>query len=156
MYLPTGLTRCMTHFSKPNVAPGDKDIDDNNNDEVEEDDKVLLDVEDKNGGKSIIREDGGGNEGGMSGRKRRKRNGDCQHLTRDCVEQLDGISFQWVVPNPNTKSWEERFEDLKEYQQMHGSTPVPQSSGALGKWMHMQVSSKNSICSLMMCVHSFL
>ena len=51
---------------------------------------------------------------------------------------MDTIGFQWVVNNPNQKSWEQRFEDLKEYQQLHGTTRVPRSSGTLGEWVHMQ------------------
>lgn len=51
--------------------------------------------------------------------------------------RLDSVGFQWVVAQ-NNKSWEERFEDLKEYQQLHGTTRVPRSSGALGEWVHMQ------------------
>lgn len=55
-------------------------------------------------------------------------------------QRLDAIGFQWVVANPNFKSWEERFNDLREYQQLHGTTRVPRSSGTLGEWVHMQVS----------------
>jgi len=59
-------------------------------------------------------------------------------LVLSSQHKLDTIGFQWVVANPNTKSWDERFEDLKEYQQMHGTTRVPRSSGTLGEWVHMQ------------------
>lgn len=121
---------------EPGIAPGDEDnIDDENNDDGEDDDEALaVGEEDCSSGIS----DGGG-EG--ASRKRRKRNGGRQRLTRDRVDRLDAIGFQWVVTNPNTKSWEERFEDLKEYQRTHGSTRVPRSSGTLGEWVHMQVSS---------------
>jgi len=36
------------------------------------------------------------------------------------------------------KSWEERFEDLKAYKELHGHTVVPQNAGALGQWVHAQ------------------
>ncbi len=124
---------------EPDVAPnGDEDDDDEgNNDDggggEDDDDDVLLAAEDE--------EDAGAGVGVTDeGRRRRRRNGGRQRLTRDRVERLDGIGFQWVVANPNTKSWEERFEDLREYQQTHGSTRVPRSSGTLGEWVHMQVS----------------
>lgn len=59
-------------------------------------------------------------------------------MTQERINRLDTLGFQWVVANPNQKSWEERFEDLKEYQQIHGTTRVPRSSGTLGEWVHMQ------------------
>lgn len=68
----------------------------------------------------------------------RKAGGGRQRLTRDRIHRLDAIGFQWQVANPNTKTWDERFEDLKEYQQLHGTTRVPRSSGTLGEWVHMQ------------------
>jgi len=61
-----------------------------------------------------------------------------QRLTQERILSLDALGFQWVVAKPNHKSWEERFEDLKDYQQQHGSTRVPRSSGTLGEWVHMQ------------------
>ena len=66
-----------------------------------------------------------------------------QRLTQERIQRLDTIGFQWVVSNSNTKSWEERFENLKEYQQYHGTTRVPRSSGTLGEWVHMQVEFKD-------------
>ena len=137
---------------EPDVAPdGDEDVDDDNNDDggvgggEDDDDDALLAAEDKEDA-GVGGGGGGGGGGGVGvgggggGRRRRRRNGGRQRLTRDRVERLDGIGFQWVVANPNTKSWEERFEDLREYQQTHGSTRVPRSSGTLGEWVHMQVS----------------
>lgn len=32
------------------------------------------------------------------------------------------------------------FEELKEYQNINGTTRVPRSAGTLGEWVHMQVS----------------
>ena len=137
---------------EPDVAPdGDEDVDDDNNDYggvgggEDDDDDALLAAEDEEDA-GVGGGGGGGGGGGVGvgggggGRRRRRRNGGRQRLTRDRVERLDGIGFQWVVANPNTKSWEERFEDLREYQQTHGSTRVPRSSGTLGEWVHMQVS----------------
>mmetsp|Transcript_2257 Transcript_2257/g.3325 ORF Transcript_2257/g.3325 Transcript_2257/m.3325 type:complete len:334 (+) Transcript_2257:1-1002(+) len=79
-----------------------------------------------------------GAEGGELGKKRKRGGNGRQRLSRDRIHRLDAIGFQWVVANPNTKSWDERFEDLKEYQQLHGTTRVPRSSGTLGEWVHMQ------------------
>ncbi|KAL3811933.1 hypothetical protein ACHAXA_001580 [Cyclostephanos tholiformis] len=126
---------------EPDVLASDDDIDDDNNDHDEDDDEALLAMEHEGGegdlGGGDIVENGAGGEGKVNDGKKRKRNGGRQRLTRDRVERLDGIGFQWVVANPNTKSWEERFEDLREYQRMNGSTRVPRS-GALGEWVHMQ------------------
>ncbi len=131
---------------EPDVLASDDDIDDDNNDHDEDDDEALLAMEHEGGegdlGGGDIVENGAGGEGKVNDGKKRKRNGGRQRLTRDRVERLDGIGFQWVVANPNTKSWEERFEDLREYQRMNGSTRVPRS-GALGEWVHMQVSTEN-------------
>ena len=66
------------------------------------------------------------------------RKGGRQRLTRDRVQRLDDAGFAWSIANPNNKTWEERFEDLREYQQQHGTTRVPRSSGTLGEWVHMQ------------------
>jgi hypothetical protein len=133
---------------EPDVLASDDDIGDDNNDDGEEDEDdesaLLVSEYDNNVDGGVVGRDigdeGGGDEGGRNDGKRRKRNGGRQRLTRDRVERLDGIGFQWVVANPNTKSWEERFEDLKEYQRMNGSTRVPRLSGTLGEWVHMQVS----------------
>jgi len=84
-------------------------------------------------------EDDAGEGGAASGGgKKKKLVGGRQRLTQERIHRLDTLGFQWVVANPNQKSWEERFEDLKEYQQIHGTTRVPRSSGTLGEWVHMQ------------------
>ncbi len=87
-------------------------------------------------------------------RKKRKRTGGRQRLTRERIHRLDTIGFQWVVSNSNTKSWEERFENLKEYQQYHGTTRVPRSSGTLGEWVHMQVEFQFCSLPVLGCIHS--
>ena len=84
-------------------------------------------------------------------RKKRKRTGGRQRLTQERIQRLDKIGFQWVVSNSNTKSWEERFENLKEYQQYHGTTRVPRSSGTLGEWVHMQVEFQLCSSPVRMC-----
>lgn len=94
------------------------------------------DADDNENGEDEDAGDEGGAAGG--GGKRRKLMGGRQRLTRERIDRLDTLGFQWVVANPNQKSWEERFEDLKEYQQIHGTTRVPRSSGTLGEWVHMQ------------------
>lgn len=66
------------------------------------------------------------------------RKGGRQRLTKDRVRRLDDAGFAWSIANPNNKTWEERFEDLRDYQQQHGTTRVPRSSGTLGEWVHMQ------------------
>lgn len=126
--------------------------DDDNSDDFE-------DYEDSNmviGGKDYSGDSGGNREfvGKNFNTKKRKRMGGRQRLTQERIYRLDTIGFQWVISNSNAKSWEERFEELKQYQQCHGTTRVPRSSGTLGEWVHMQVVSR--CCSLRAGVDTFL
>ncbi|KAL3759263.1 hypothetical protein ACHAWU_002064 [Discostella pseudostelligera] len=113
---------------------------------VGDENNVVFEDEEDEGDVALGDEDDGGGSGGVDlgvvdedfNRKKRKRVGGRQRLTQERIQRLDTIGFQWVVSNSNTKSWEERFENLKEYQQYHGTTRVPRSSGTLGEWVHMQ------------------
>jgi hypothetical protein len=122
------------------IVVGDENNDIFEDEEEEDEGNVALGDEDDGGGS------GGVDRGGVDedfNRKKRKRVSGRQRLTQERIQRLDTIGFQWVVSNSNTKSWEERFENLKEYQQYHGTTRVPRSSGTLGEWVHMQVEFKD-------------
>ena len=43
-----------------------------------------------------------------------------------------------VLSNGGYNSWDERFEELFQYQEKFGHTNVPQTSGALGEWVKRQ------------------
>jgi hypothetical protein len=61
-------------------------------------------------------------------------------LEPERVAKLNEINFEWVA-QVRTKNWEERFEELKEFQREHGHTRVPRSykqNIALGEWVHSQ------------------
>lgn len=51
---------------------------------------------------------------------------------------LDAIGFEWEVAIPETHSWEERYEWLREFRQEHGHCLVPQTHPKLGQWVKNQ------------------
>ena len=60
--------------------------------------------------------------------------GSRKYLTKERIEILDNVGFSWTVETKN-KSWEERFQDLIEYREIHGTFRVPRSHGTLGEWV---------------------
>ena len=67
----------------------------------------------------------------------KRRRGRQSRLTPERINMLDSIGFNWTV-ELNNKSWEERLQDLIQYQEIHGNTHVPRSMGSLGEWVHHQ------------------
>ena len=61
-------------------------------------------------------------------------------LSSDQIKVLNGIGFEWVVSRVVSKvvSWDERFEELKQYKEKHGNCKVPQKYPELGKWVSNQ------------------
>ncbi|GFH61992.1 hypothetical protein CTEN210_18468 [Chaetoceros tenuissimus] len=60
-------------------------------------------------------------------------------MTDEQVEKLESIGFVWVLRSKDT--WNERYEQLKEFKTEHGHCNVPQhyeSNKALGKWVSAQ------------------
>eukprot|EP00566_Odontella_aurita_P007377 CAMPEP_0113573756 /NCGR_PEP_ID=MMETSP0015_2-20120614/26791_1 /TAXON_ID=2838 /ORGANISM="Odontella" /LENGTH=727 /DNA_ID=CAMNT_0000476863 /DNA_START=427 /DNA_END=2609 /DNA_ORIENTATION=- /assembly_acc=CAM_ASM_000160 len=58
-------------------------------------------------------------------------------------QKLSDLGFVWqVIKTPNrsgeTKSWQERFEDLLKFKEINGHTIVPQHYPGLGMWVHAQ------------------
>jgi hypothetical protein len=61
-------------------------------------------------------------------------------LEPEHIAKLNEINFEWVV-QAQAKTWQERFEELKEFQREHGHTRVPRNykkNAALGEWVHSQ------------------
>ncbi|KAL3801964.1 hypothetical protein HJC23_010308 [Cyclotella cryptica] len=59
-------------------------------------------------------------------------------LTRDRIERLDSIGFQWRVRTKPTVCWESRFQELISFYKNHGRWPLRWKSGSLGQWTHNQ------------------
>ena len=60
-------------------------------------------------------------------------------LTEDRIEQLDALGFSWECEyHVRTRlSWDDRFQELCEYYQIHGHWP-PRTAGTIGEWAHKQ------------------
>ena len=58
------------------------------------------------------------------------------YLTEERVAQLDSIAFPWSVI-PARASWEERFEELKQFKETHGRFPTTKE-GTIGNWLKTQ------------------
>eukprot|EP00550_Attheya_septentrionalis_P008524 CAMPEP_0198287308 /NCGR_PEP_ID=MMETSP1449-20131203/6185_1 /TAXON_ID=420275 /ORGANISM="Attheya septentrionalis, Strain CCMP2084" /LENGTH=315 /DNA_ID=CAMNT_0043985253 /DNA_START=21 /DNA_END=968 /DNA_ORIENTATION=- len=54
------------------------------------------------------------------------RQGKPSSMTPDRIRQLDSIGFQWTALKTQPLTFEERFEQLKEYNEAHGHLNVPQ------------------------------
>jgi hypothetical protein len=54
------------------------------------------------------------------------RQGKPSSMTPDRIRLLDSVGFQWTVLKSQPRTFEERFEQLKEYNEAHGHCNVPQ------------------------------
>lgn len=66
-------------------------------------------------------------------------------MNAERMNQLSELGFVWQVgerrpkdKNKPLKTWEERFQQLLEFKEMHGHTVVPQHYPELGQWVHKQ------------------
>jgi hypothetical protein len=50
-------------------------------------------------------------------------------------QRLDELGFIWA---PHSYAWETMFTELRRYRAQHGDCNVPQGTGKLGRWVHMQ------------------
>ena len=55
-------------------------------------------------------------------------------LNQHRIDLLDSIGFTWTI----NVTWEDRFEELKQYKETHGDCCVPQKHGTLGTWTSNQ------------------
>lgn len=71
--------------------------------------------------------------------------GSGRGLTERKVQQLKELGFVWLGRQRRDSSrlgpvhlltWEERFEELKAFKDLHGHTVVPQHYPGLGQWVH--------------------
>ncbi|NOS72040.1 MAG: hypothetical protein HOP33_19195, partial [Verrucomicrobia bacterium] len=65
-----------------------------------------------------------------------------ERLAPERVRRLDEVGFEW---DPIGTRWEEMFQQLVEYKELHGDTNVPQRSGKyaeLGTWVRNQRAAK--------------
>mmetsp|Transcript_34344 Transcript_34344/g.82135 ORF Transcript_34344/g.82135 Transcript_34344/m.82135 type:complete len:330 (-) Transcript_34344:24-1013(-) len=75
---------------------------------------------------------------------KQKAEGKKNSLTDERVNQLNELGFVWMAgKTPNfraagRKTWDQRFQELLEFKELHGHTVVPQNSGPLGTWVRMQ------------------
>jgi len=61
-----------------------------------------------------------------------------QTLTADRLARLDALEFVWdASPGHVRLTWEERFQEMMDYYETHGTWPT-QSMGALGGWVKNQ------------------
>lgn len=61
-------------------------------------------------------------------------------LTRDRVDQLEAIGFEWKIMNESTP-WEKRYEELLYFHREHGHANVPRGykpNPQLSEWVHTQ------------------
>lgn len=56
-------------------------------------------------------------------------------MTSFSVQERLGIHW---APKKDLPSWDERYEELKEYKKTHGNTNVPTSGLGLGSWVRVQ------------------
>ena len=65
----------------------------------------------------------------------------CAKLSHDKFQKLEGLDFFWGNkrgPRGQTKTWEERLDELEEYRVQHGNCNVPTNGGSLGIWVNSQ------------------
>jgi hypothetical protein len=64
--------------------------------------------------------------------------GGATTLTEERIDQLDAMGFSWGCDDVRVRlSWEDRFQELCEYYQVHGHWP-PRTAGTIGEWAHKQ------------------
>jgi len=60
-------------------------------------------------------------------------------LSQECTTQLEDIGFNWGMQRQKSdEQWEKRIKELAVYKEKTGNCNVPQSQGALGRWVHKQ------------------
>ena len=73
-----------------------------------------------------------------------EQDGKPNNLTTEQMNRLTAHGFAWKSndkkrPTQLTRvKWEQRFQELQEFQRDHGHTSVPQSMPGLGSWVHKQ------------------
>jgi len=65
--------------------------------------------------------------------------GGATTLTEERVSQLESLDFSWDCADTRRTrlSWDDRFQELCEYYQVHGHWPA-RNAGTIGEWAHKQ------------------
>jgi hypothetical protein len=75
---------------------------------------------------------------------RKHQNGEACGLVGDRLKELTDLGFVFVAGKRKgklkepRKTWDERFQELLDYKEMHGDCLVPQHWPVLGRWVHDQ------------------
>ena len=59
-------------------------------------------------------------------------------LTKERVQRLDDLGFEWRVKTTPQVSWDIRFRELIEFYQTYGKWPSRKNDGSIGVWAHNQ------------------
>ncbi|EJK72879.1 hypothetical protein THAOC_05547 [Thalassiosira oceanica] len=59
------------------------------------------------------------------------------NLSKERVQKLDALGLEWSLRG-TPPTWDERFDELKNYKTDHGHCNVPVSQGSLGGWVQSQ------------------
>ena len=60
-------------------------------------------------------------------------------LTKERIDKLDSLGFEWRIKTKPRVSWDERFEELVQFYNMNGRWPSRSTDGEIGTWTHNQV-----------------
>eukprot|EP00804_Cyclotella_cryptica_P020359 CCRYP_012600-RA/>CCRYP_012600-RA protein AED:0.17 eAED:0.14 QI:0/0/0/0.5/1/1/2/0/235 len=61
----------------------------------------------------------------------------CKHLTKDLVDQLNSLGFEWAIKKPCEENWNDKYGMLLEFRQENNHCDVPRST-KLGRWVAEQ------------------
>mmetsp|Transcript_20450 Transcript_20450/g.33401 ORF Transcript_20450/g.33401 Transcript_20450/m.33401 type:complete len:455 (+) Transcript_20450:134-1498(+) len=78
--------------------------------------------------------------------KKKLDKGEKTSMTLEQCKLLESIGFKWAKPKGQA-AWNKRFDELKEYQKMHGNCIVPtryKDNPALGRWITSQRADKTN------------
>lgn len=79
-------------------------------------------------------------------RKKFDKGAKSPRISRERIEKLDKIGFEWDLSDttrlqPNEEAWDLRYEELKEYKEANGNCNVPDrypTNPQLGRWVSTQ------------------
>jgi glutaredoxin len=74
-------------------------------------------------------------------REGKMREGKNSHMTKERMESLNELDFEWSSGSETSTPWEQRLQELAAYKEANGSTNVPQvfpSNKQLGIWVKTQ------------------
>jgi hypothetical protein len=63
-----------------------------------------------------------------------KRRGRPAFIDQEKIDKLDSVGFTWSF-ELQTKTWEERYQDLLAFKEEHGHCNISRKEGTLGEWV---------------------